>query len=91
MWTIRHIYESDFGCEERMPGEPLIVLVTLESDTGEMMQVEVADQWLTLMNLDEGDEWPEDLISKESDMQNKCDKQSEWMDNYLDAIEEMDH
>ena len=90
MWTISRIYESDFGCEERMPGEPLNVLVTLGSDTGEMMQVEVADQWLTLMSLDEGDEWPEDLISKEADVQNKCDKQSEWMGNYLDAIEEME-
>ena len=35
MWTIKHIYESDFGCEERMPNELLTVLVVLESDTGE--------------------------------------------------------
>ena len=32
MWTVSRIDECDFGCEERLPGEPLMVLVTLESD-----------------------------------------------------------
>ncbi len=32
MWIVKHIYESDYGCEERMPGEPLTSLVMLESD-----------------------------------------------------------
>lgn len=27
MWTIKRIDEADFGCEERLPGEPLMVLV----------------------------------------------------------------
>lgn len=90
MWTIKHIYESDFGCEERMPNEPLTVLVVLESDTGEEMQVEVADNWLTLMGMDEGDEWPEEYIQEETDMMNKCTKQSEWMNNYLDALDDLD-
>lgn len=90
MWTIKHIYESDFGCEERMPNEPLTVLVVLESDTGEEMQVEVADNWLTLMGMDEGDEWPEEYIQEETDMMNKCSKQSEWMNNYLDALDDLD-
>ena len=89
MWIVKHIYEADFGCEERMPGEPLTSLVMLESDKGEALQVEVADKWLTFMNIDEGDEWPQELIDEESDLQNKCEKQSAWMDNYLDAIEEI--
>lgn len=89
MWIIKHIYESDFGCEERMPNEPLTVLVILESDTGEVIQVEVADDWISLMNLSEGDEWPEELIAEEANKIEKCKKQSEWMNNYLDAIEEM--
>lgn len=88
MWTIKHVYEADFGCEERMPGEPLTELVVLESDTGEVSQIEVASQWLAFMELDEGDEWPEELIDEEINMQNKIEKQAEWMDNYLDAIEE---
>lgn len=89
MWTVKHIYEADFGCEERMPGEPLTSLVVLESDTGEVMQVEVADKWLTFMDIDEGDEWPQELIDEENNVQNKCTKQSEWMDNYLDAVDEI--
>lgn len=89
MWTVKHIYEADFGCEERMPGEPLTSLVILESDTGEVMQVEVADKWLTFMDIDEGDEWPQELIDEENNVQNKCTKQSEWMDNYLDAVDEI--
>ena len=90
MWIIKHIYESDFGCEERMPNEPLTVLVVLESDAGETLQVEVSDNWLTLMGMDEGDEWPEEYIEEETNMQNKCMKQAEWMNNYLDAVEEFE-
>lgn len=89
MWKIKNIYESDFGCEERMPDDPLTVLVVLECDTGEERQIEVTDKWLTFMQLDEGDEWPEDLINQETELQDKCIKQSEWMNNYLDAIEEI--
>ena len=52
MWTIKRIDEADFGCEERLPGEPLIVLVSLECDDGRMLQLEVADNWLTMQELD---------------------------------------
>ena len=34
MWYVRRIEEADYGCEERMPGEPLMALVTLERDDG---------------------------------------------------------
>ena len=53
MWTIKRIDEADFGCEERLPGEPLMVLVSLECDDGRMLQLEVADNWLTMQELDE--------------------------------------
>ena len=49
MWTIKRIDEADFGCEERLPGEPLMVLVSLECDDGRMLQLEVADNWLTCL------------------------------------------
>ncbi len=32
MWFVSRIAEADYGCEERMPGEPFKVLVTFESD-----------------------------------------------------------
>jgi hypothetical protein len=30
MWTIAKIEEADYGCEERLPGEPRMLLITLE-------------------------------------------------------------
>lgn len=89
MWTIKRIDEADYGCEERMPGEPLMVLVTLESDDGDVEQLEVADQWLTLMGLDEGDEWPEDMVEEANQEIDKNNRQSDWMDNYLAALDEI--
>ena len=76
MWTIKRIDEADFGCEERLPGEPLMVLVSLECDDGRMLQLEVADNWLTMQELDEGDA--------------KSAKQVQWMESYLDALEELE-
>lgn len=46
MWRVSRIDEADFGCEERMPGEPLMVLVTIESDDGRTMQMECAEDFL---------------------------------------------
>lgn len=88
VWTVVNIAEDDFGCEERMPGEPLIVLVTLESEDGRRCQFGVADQWLYLQEINEGDEWPEDLDEIDSEMDSSI-KQAEWMENYLEAIEEL--
>ncbi len=60
MWRIKHIFDGDFGCEERAPGqEEMMVSVTLENDQGEVKYVTVADAWLTEQGLDEGSIWPE--------------------------------
>lgn len=58
MWIVKHIFDGDFGCEERLKGEPLMVLVTLESDEGRTTQINVSDEWLWSNGIDEGDEWP---------------------------------
>lgn len=89
MWTIKRIDEADFGCEERLPGESLMVLVTLENDDGSTNQIEVADKWLDMMRLDEGDEWPEDLMKQTDSDEEKIMRQSDWMNNFLDALDEM--
>lgn len=47
MWKVMRIMEADFGCEERAEDEPLMVLVTLESEDGRTLQFEVSDAWLT--------------------------------------------
>ena len=59
MWMIKHIFDGDFGCEERAPGqEEMMVSVTLENDQGEVKYVTVADAWLTEKGLDVGAVWP---------------------------------
>lgn len=59
MWIIKQILEADYGCEERLPGEKLKVLVRLENENGKQREVEVEDEWLINRNLNEGSEWPE--------------------------------
>lgn len=90
IWIIKRIDEADFGCEERLPGEPLMTLVTLESDEGDNIQLEVADNWLIAMGLDEGDEWPEELVEQTKKEEDSILKQAEWMENYLDAASEIE-
>ena len=89
MWNGSRIEEADYGCEERMPGEPLMALVTLECDDGRECQFEVSEDWLAYQGIDEGDEWPEDLDEADKDSE-KAEMMSAWMDNYMDALEEMD-
>ena len=44
MWKIKHIYEADYGCEERQPGEKLKCLLELENETGQVRKLEVEDE-----------------------------------------------
>ena len=89
MWNVSRIEEADYGCEERMPGEPLMALVTLECDDGRECQFEVSEDWLAYQGIDEGDEWPEDLDEADKDSK-KAEMMSAWMENYLDALGEME-
>ncbi len=62
MWTIKHIFDGDFGCEEtadKCSGPK--VSVTLVNETGDEKYVTVADQWLIQKNLDIGSVWPKDI------------------------------
>ena len=89
MWTIARIDEADYGCEERLPGEPLMLLITLESENGEVIQFEVAEHWIEMQGLDEGDEWPEDIDAEDPEDESAA-IQNEWMENYYRAIQEME-
>ena len=89
MWKIKRIDEADFGCEERLPGEPLMVLVSLESDDGRVIQFEAADNWLTVQELSEGDEWPENIETPD-EADERTARQTQWMENYFEALEELE-
>ena len=47
MYTVTHIYEADFGCEERADGAKAKCVVYLEDENGRQRHVEVEDEWLT--------------------------------------------
>ncbi len=63
IWRIKHIFDGDYGCEERLPGEGPKVSVTLVNESGEEKQVTVEDAWLIENGLDVGSKWP--IMSKE--------------------------
>lgn len=87
MWIVKQLQEADYGCEERMPGEPLKTLVILESDDGRICQFEMADEWLSNQEIEEGDEWPEDI--DEDKISEKVQLQNEFMNSYLEALESL--
>ena len=89
MWTISRIDEADYGCEERLPGEPLMLLITLENEAEEVIQFEVAENWIEMQGLDEGDEWPEDIKTEDEEAVN-AENQARWMENYYRALQEME-
>ncbi len=61
MWTIKQIFDGDYGCEELKPGEKPKVSVTLENEAGEVYYVSDEDEWLTENGLDVGSRWPSKL------------------------------
>ncbi|MEE1101159.1 MAG: hypothetical protein U0K86_06730 [Agathobacter sp.] len=89
MWTISRIDEADYGCEERLPGEPLMLLITLENEAKEVIQFEVAENWIEVQGLDEGDEWLEDIETEDEEAIN-AENQARWMENYYRALQEME-
>lgn len=62
MWKIKHIFDGDYGCEERFENENPKVTVTLVNENDEKKIISIEDKWLMENNLDEGDEWPENLL-----------------------------
>ena len=58
-WTIRQIFDGEYGCEERLSGEGPKVSVTLVDEDGLEKYVSVEDNWLTEQGLTEGSLWPD--------------------------------
>lgn len=54
MWKIKHIFDGDYGCEERSESEKPKVTVTLVNENNEKKIISVEDKWLMDNNLDEG-------------------------------------
>lgn len=61
-WIVKRIMEDDYGCEERTKEDLDRVLVLLENEKGETVSLASKDSMLRRMGIDEGGEWPEDLL-----------------------------
>ena len=59
MWKVKRILEGDYGCEERMPGEPKNAIVYLIDEDDNEKQELVDDDWLYENDIVEGSDWPE--------------------------------
>ena len=53
-YTVKNIYEADFGCEERIDDNGLKVIVYLEDECGKITKVEQLDSYLIENSINEG-------------------------------------
>ena len=60
-WKIKHIFDGDYGCEDRLPGEGPKVSVTLVNESREEKLVAVEDAWLIENGLDVGSKCPVEI------------------------------
>lgn len=58
-YKIQDIYEADFGCEERMPGERLKVMVELVDEEGNTTVISAYDEYLRYKQLEVGSVFPQ--------------------------------
>lgn len=68
MWTIKQIFDGEYGCEELAEGQKPKVSVTLVDENGREKVISCEDEWLAENKLDEGSVWPDklaDFCSKE--------------------------
>lgn len=57
MLTVINIYDDDYGCEERLPGDPKMAIVVLKDDDGTEKELRVSDDFLTENKIEEGSIW----------------------------------
>ena len=49
MWKVKQIFDGEYGCEERQPGEKEKYLVILENEHGEEKSFPAAEEWIAAM------------------------------------------
>lgn len=59
MWTIRHFFDGEYGCEEKSVRK---CVVTLQDEENHTVSLTVDDDWVTQQGLAEGDAFPYELF-----------------------------
>lgn len=72
MWTIKQIFDGEYGCEERSEKDYGKVSVTLRSKNGEEKYFRISDTWLIKKGLEEGSIWPYEFYGWEQAMDVKA-------------------
>lgn len=102
IYKIVRIDEEDFGCEGRPEGQMPMVRVLVEADTGETSVVMMEDSLMYTRELDVGglavigmdgmlyQPGKEFSVEQPDKVEIDFDKQAAWMENYWDALEELD-
>ena len=102
IYKIIRIDEEDFGCEGRPEKQKPMVRVVLEAETGETTIMMMEDAWMYARKLDVGGQAivgadgllyaPGNIVLEENLMEVSVDfeKQAAWMENYWDAVEELE-
>ncbi len=102
IYRIVRIDEEDFGCEGRPEGDVPMVSVTLEAASGETKLVYAEDSLMYTRKLDVGGfavigadgmlYAPEQMRMDEEMTEHAIDfdKQAAWMEQYWEALEELD-
>ena len=55
MWKLKQIFDGEYGCEERQPGEKEKCLVILANEEGEEKTFEANEDWIEMCIRDRGD------------------------------------
>ncbi len=63
-YTVKHIYEADYGCEERPAGYKPKDIVILSDNSGGEIRLDIADEELVAKGINEGDRVQLDENSK---------------------------
>lgn len=102
IYKIIRIDEEDFGCEGRPEDQAPMVRVVLESDTGETAVVMMEDAVMYARKLDVGEMAVLGMdgmlyqpgtameILESEVLPVNIEKQAAWMENYWDALEELE-
>ena len=70
MQIIRHIYDDDYGCEERAEGEPLYVIAEIADENGAVKEFRIKESFLIANKLTVGSEWDGEIEKAAADEEN---------------------
>lgn len=64
MWKVTHIYDDDYGCEERMPGDKKMAILYVVNDDGAEKQIKVDEDYLAEHFILEGSTVNDEIVGE---------------------------